>query len=73
MIPGIGGGVQTFVLLFVKAAGARAIVTSGSEDKLEHARALGADVTIDYSDPDWNKKIKRGEVDLSLIRPVVTR
>ncbi|MGB6986337.1 MAG: zinc-binding dehydrogenase, partial [Candidatus Aquilonibacter sp.] len=34
------------------------------EEKLERARALGADVTIDYSDPDWNKKIKRGEVDL---------
>ncbi len=64
LIPGIGGGVQTFVLLFVKAAGARAIVTSGSEEKLERARALGADVTIDYSDPDWNKKIKRGDVDL---------
>lgn len=64
LIPGIGGGVQMFVLLFVKAAGARAIVTSGSEEKLERARALGADVTIDYSDPDWNKKIKRGEVDL---------
>ena len=64
LIPGIGGGVQTFVLLFVKAAGARAIVTSGSEEKLERARALGADVTIDYSDPDWHKKIKRGEVDL---------
>ena len=64
LIPGIGGGVQTFVLLFVKAAGARAIVTSGSKEKLEQARALGADVTIDYSDPDWHKKIKRGDVDL---------
>jgi zinc-binding alcohol dehydrogenase/oxidoreductase len=64
LIPGIGGGVQTFVLLFVKAAGARAIVTSGSEEKLEQARALGADATINYGDPDWNKKIKRGEVDL---------
>jgi zinc-binding alcohol dehydrogenase/oxidoreductase len=64
LIPGIGGGVQTFVLLFAKAAGARTIVTSGSEEKLERARALGADVTIDYTDPDWNKKIKRGEVDL---------
>ena len=64
LIPGIGGGVQTFVLLFVKAAGARAIVTSGSEEKLAQARALGADVTIDYSDPDWHKKIKRGDVDL---------
>ena len=31
LIPGIGGGVQSFVLLFAKAAGARAVVTSGSE------------------------------------------
>jgi zinc-binding alcohol dehydrogenase/oxidoreductase len=65
LIPGIGGGVQTFVLLFAKAAGARAIVTSGSEEKLERARALGADVTIDYAqNPDWQKGLKRGEVDL---------
>jgi len=64
LIPGIGGGVQTFVLLFAKAAGARTIVTSSSEEKLAQARALGADATIDYTDPDWNKKIKRGEVDL---------
>lgn len=64
LIPGIGGGVQTFVLLFAKAAGARTIVTSGSAEKLEHARALGADVAIDYTDPEWNKKLKRGEVDL---------
>jgi len=65
LIPGIGGGVQTFVLLFAKAAGARAIVTSGSAAKLERARALGADVTIDYAaNPDWQKQLKRGEVDL---------
>jgi zinc-binding alcohol dehydrogenase/oxidoreductase len=65
LIPGIGGGVQTFVLLFAKAAGARTIVTSGSEEKLERARALGADVTINYAEnPDWHKALKRGEVDL---------
>jgi zinc-binding alcohol dehydrogenase/oxidoreductase len=64
LIPGVGGGVQTFVLLFAKAAGARTIVTSGSQEKLERARSLGADVTIDYTDPDWHKKLKRGEVDL---------
>lgn len=64
LIPGIGGGVQTFVLLFAKAIGARTIVTSGNEEKLERARALGADVTIDYTDPEWHKKIKRGDVDL---------
>jgi zinc-binding alcohol dehydrogenase/oxidoreductase len=65
LIPGAGGGVQTFVLLFAKAVGARAIVTSGSDAKLERARQLGADVAINYnSTPDWQKQIKRGEVDL---------
>ena len=64
LIPGIGGGVQTFVLLYAKAMGARTIVTSGSEAKLERARALGADVTINYSNDEWHKQIKRGEVDL---------
>ncbi len=65
LIPGIGGGVQTFALLFAKALGARAIVTSGSDVKLERARALGADVTINYgANPDWHKALKRGEVDI---------
>jgi zinc-binding alcohol dehydrogenase/oxidoreductase len=64
LIPGIGGGVQTFVLLFAKAAGARTVVTSGSEAKLDRARALGADVTINYAGDEWHKQIKRGDVDL---------
>jgi NADPH:quinone reductase-like Zn-dependent oxidoreductase len=65
LIPGIGGGVQTFVLIFAKAAGARAIVTSSSDEKLQHAHALGADMVLNYADdPDWHKRIKRGEVDL---------
>jgi zinc-binding alcohol dehydrogenase/oxidoreductase len=64
LIPGIGGGVQTFVLLFAKAVGARAIVTSGSNEKLERAKAMGADVAINYHEnADWQKTLKRGEVD----------
>ncbi|MGB8520416.1 MAG: zinc-binding dehydrogenase, partial [Candidatus Tumulicola sp.] len=66
LIPGIGGGVQTFVLLFAKYAGARAIVTSGSDEKLERAKALGADVTLNYAtEPDWHKRARaEGPVDL---------
>ncbi len=66
LIPGIGGGVQTFVLLFAKHAGARTIVTSGSEGKLERAKALGADVTLNYATgPDWHKRARaEGPVDL---------
>ncbi|MBV8148602.1 MAG: alcohol dehydrogenase catalytic domain-containing protein, partial [Candidatus Eremiobacteraeota bacterium] len=48
LITGIGGGVQTFVLLFAKHAGARALVTSSSDAKLERAKALGADGTFNY-------------------------
>ena len=65
LIPGVGGGVQTFVLLFAKAAGARTIVTSGSNEKLARAQQLGADVAINYREtPDWHKQLRRGEVDL---------
>ena len=46
LIPGVGGGVQTFVLQFVKSTGAKAIVTSSSDAKLARATALGADVAI---------------------------
>ena len=56
LIPGIGGGVQTFALQFVKSAGAKAIVTSSSDAKLERARTLGADVTINYTtSANWSK------------------
>ncbi|HLX26550.1 MAG TPA: NAD(P)-dependent alcohol dehydrogenase, partial [Candidatus Cybelea sp.] len=59
LITGVGGGVQTFVLLFAKCAGAHAIVTSSSDEKLERARALGADVGINYaSNPDWPKLLR---------------
>jgi len=65
LIPGIGGGVQTFVLLYAKAIGARAIVTSGSEEKLERAKQLGADVAIDYRSEDWQKLARKaGPIDL---------
>ncbi|AWM09784.1 zinc-dependent alcohol dehydrogenase family protein [Bradyrhizobium symbiodeficiens] len=50
------GGVSIFALQFAKLAGASVIVTSSSDEKLERARALGADHTINYrSVPDWGK------------------
>jgi NADPH:quinone reductase-like Zn-dependent oxidoreductase len=56
LIPGVGGGVQTFVLLYAKHCGAFAIVTSGSDAKLERAKAMGADVCINYkTSANWSK------------------
>jgi len=52
------GGVAIFALQFAKAMGATAIVTSSSDEKLERARSLGADFTINYkTDPDWGKAV----------------
>ena len=54
------GGVSIFALQFAKAAGATVIVTSSSDEKLERARALGADHSINYkATPDWAKEVRR--------------
>lgn len=51
------GGVSIMALQIAKMAGARFCITSSSDEKLERARALGADVTINYStNPDWEKE-----------------
>jgi NADPH:quinone reductase-like Zn-dependent oxidoreductase len=48
------GGVSILSLQLAKAAGARVIITSSSDAKLERAKALGADVVINYRDrEDW--------------------
>jgi NADPH:quinone reductase-like Zn-dependent oxidoreductase len=50
------GGVSVFALQIAVLAGARAIVTSSSDDKLARARSLGAWQTINYrTTPQWAK------------------
>jgi NADPH:quinone reductase-like Zn-dependent oxidoreductase len=52
------GGVSLFALQFAKLHGARVILTSSSNDKLAHAKALGADDVINYREaPDWDKEV----------------
>jgi len=53
------GGVSIFALQLAKAAGARVILTSSSDDKLERANSLGADEMINYNrNPEWNMVVK---------------
>ncbi|MBV9227626.1 MAG: NAD(P)-dependent alcohol dehydrogenase [Acidobacteriaceae bacterium] len=54
------GGVSVFALQFAKAAGLRTIVTSSSDEKLERARSMGANETINYKrNPDWEKQARQ--------------
>jgi NADPH:quinone reductase-like Zn-dependent oxidoreductase len=53
------GGVSIFALQIARMAGALVIITSASDEKLARARALGADVGINYkTTPDWEEKVR---------------
>lgn len=54
------GGVSIFALQFAKAFGARVIITSSDDGKLERARDLGADAIVNYRNtPDIGGTVKR--------------
>jgi NADPH:quinone reductase-like Zn-dependent oxidoreductase len=55
---GIGGGVATATLAIGKALGANVMVTSSSEAKLERARELGADATVNHATGDVKEAVK---------------
>ena len=58
LIIGVGGGVSSTAVQIAKLCGARVLVTSSSDAKLDKAKALGADVGINYSkDADWTKAV----------------
>ena len=56
-ITGIGGGVALFALEFAKAAGANVFVSSGSDEKIKKAVALGAKGGVNYKEQGWDKKL----------------
>lgn len=57
LITGIGGGAALFALQFAVAVGAEVWVTSGSDEKLEKARELGATGGVNYRQPNWHKEL----------------
>jgi NADPH:quinone reductase-like Zn-dependent oxidoreductase len=53
------GGVSIFALQLANLRGARVIITSSSDEKLDRARELGAAEGINYREtPDWGAKVK---------------
>jgi NADPH:quinone reductase-like Zn-dependent oxidoreductase len=58
LVWGIGGGVATASLAITKALGARAVVTSSSDEKLARARELGADAAVNHATEDVAARVK---------------
>jgi zinc-binding alcohol dehydrogenase/oxidoreductase len=68
LVPGVGGGVAAFLVQMASAVGATVFVTSGSEEKIRKAKALGAEDGVNYGEGEWSKKLRdvTGGVDLSV-------
>jgi zinc-binding alcohol dehydrogenase/oxidoreductase len=58
LITGVGGGAGTFTLQWAVAAGCQVFVTSGSGEKIEHARQMGASAGVNYKAQDWAEQLK---------------
>ncbi|HYG20016.1 MAG TPA: zinc-binding dehydrogenase [Ohtaekwangia sp.] len=59
LITGIGGGVALWLLQFATAYQARVYVTSGSDEKIEKAKGLGAVAGFNYKDDMWAEKAQK--------------
>ncbi len=57
IVPGVGGGVASLCVQIAVALGARVYVTSGSDEKLETARTLGAEGGVNYRSNNWPKDL----------------
>lgn len=69
LIEAAGGGVGSLLVQLAKRAGTTVVAAAGGERKLEHARSLGADVTVDYREPGWAEAVRRevGESGLEVV------
>jgi NADPH:quinone reductase-like Zn-dependent oxidoreductase len=58
LVIGVGGGVSSTAVQIARLCGARVIVTSSDDAKLDKAKALGAEVGINYKkNPEWAKQV----------------
>ena len=59
LVHAAAGGVGTLSVQAAKLLGAGTVIaTASSEEKLELARSLGADVLIDYTEEDWPERVR---------------
>jgi len=58
LVLGAGSGVGSMAVQMARAAGARVITTVGSDDKMEKAKALGADEVVNHAQEDIAERVK---------------
>jgi NADPH:quinone reductase-like Zn-dependent oxidoreductase len=59
LVHAAGSGVGSAAVQIAKLAGARVLATAGSDEKVAHARRLGADEAINYTTQDFAQEVRR--------------
>lgn len=59
LVTGAGSGVSTFAIQWASALGAAVYVTSGSDEKVDKARSIGATGGVSYRQEDFCKALKK--------------
>lgn len=60
LVEAAAGGVGSLLVQLAAGAGARVVAAAGGQRKLRVARELGADETVDYTEPSWTEKVRDG-------------
>ncbi|WP_328816361.1 zinc-binding dehydrogenase [Nonomuraea cypriaca] len=58
LVSAAGGSLGVWLVQLAHAAGAQVIAAARGERKLRHARRLGADVAVDYSEAGWAERVR---------------
>lgn len=66
LVEAAAGGVGTLLVQLARARGATVVAAAGGERKLQVARDAGADIAVDYGEPDWTDVVRAatGAVDI---------
>lgn len=58
LVTGASGGVGSAAVQLAHASGGIVVGLASGEAKMRHVAALGADLVLDYRDPDWRARLK---------------
>jgi NADPH2:quinone reductase len=58
LVEAAAGGVGTLLVQLARGSGARVVAAAGGARKVELVRGLGADVVVDYSEPEWTERVR---------------
>ncbi|MFG1705190.1 zinc-binding dehydrogenase [Nonomuraea sp. M3C6] len=67
LVQAAGGGVGSLLVQLARAAGARVAGAASSAAKRELAASLGAELTVDYTDPGWTDLVRTATGGLDLV------